>query len=173
MKSLTLFVLLYLTSLSFQARFQLTDRFLTTNRWTLSITDFPIIHEDVYLDSNGVIYRSDNRTQFQGASWNFDERTQFLQIHRNQEGSCLMNTIVINQNPTYYPDVSIFGVGYVETMRVTTHCSLQVVTNRWQLYNECRCNQPKSYLLPRRFYIWSRIRRNYDGNDSLQPASSD
>ena len=129
MKSLTLFVLLYLTSLSFQARFQLTDRFLTTNRWTLSITDFPIIHEDVYLDSNGVIYRSDNRTQFQGASWNFDERTQFLQIHRNQEGSCLMNTIVINQNPTYYPDVTIFGVAPVPSLNIWGQCSLQVVTN--------------------------------------------
>ena len=40
-----------------------------------------------------------------------------------------MNTVIVNQNPTYYPDVSIFGVGYVNSMMVTTHCSLQVVTN--------------------------------------------
>ena len=57
-------VLLCLVSLSIQARFQLNSRFLTTNQWTFSFSPYNSVYLDVIFDSNGKVYKSDNRTLF-------------------------------------------------------------------------------------------------------------
>lgn len=127
MKNWFIVLLLCLISTSLQARFQINSVFLTTHLWTFSVNDSDDIHEDVILNPNGKVYTSDNRTQYLGANWSFNEKKQLIQIQRSG-GSCTMNAVVINQNPTFYPDVSVIGIerGYSGSWH---SCNLQVVTS--------------------------------------------
>lgn len=107
MKNLTLLLISCLVFVSLSARFQLNSRFMTTNLWTY-IVDVNI-RQDVIFDLNGKVYNSDNKTQFQDATWTFDEQKQKVEISR-LSGTCRMNTVFISQNPTFYPDVTIIGI---------------------------------------------------------------
>lgn len=126
MKGLTIVLLLCLVCLSLQGRFKINKVFLTTNRWTYNIDDDSGVHQDIVLNPNGKVYNSDNRTEFQGgASWYFNDQQQWVKIYRSS-GVCIMNAITVNQNPTYFPDVSIIGIEFGND-RLQHACNIQVV----------------------------------------------
>lgn len=75
------------------------------------------LHSEVILNSNGKLYEKDNKTELASFSrWEFNEEEQwvFLELHPDPQAkfNCSLNTVFINDNPDFYPDVTLIGDFY-------------------------------------------------------------
>ena len=82
-----LVILLSLVTVSLSAKFTINNVFLTTNKWILNIGTEGDVHEQIILNPNGRVYKSDNRTLFDNSSWKFDSVQQWVNIY-TQSGVC-------------------------------------------------------------------------------------
>ena len=98
-------------------KLRISRQFLTSKTWQMHFGSKEGLHEKLILHPNGKVYETDNRTEVTSLSrWEFNEEEQWVYVELHPDPrtkwNCSLTTVFVNDNPDFYPDVTLLGDYY-------------------------------------------------------------